>query len=263
MVKKTSKKTDPHPSYPNPTIAEALCEIHFALPDDAPWKASFAGDLFKKIQDDFPVMEPKTEIDFQFELGPQPIGHSLLPPRQRMCYKHKDRPLLLQLGPNVFTVNVLPEYAGWDMMCQDVLGAWQQAKKALKPEKITRIGLRYINRISMTNDEDMPGEWFHASDYLPVAVLRSKGSFLSRVESQIDPENRIIVTFAESRSDNDSQKKDIIFDIDRIRYKTIPLKDKTLLSEMNHLHDHIWEIFKSAQTDRLKAYLERGVSDQH
>lgn len=176
-----------------------------------------------------------------------------------MCYKHKDRPLLLQLGPNVFTVNVLPKYAGWDMMRQDVLSAWGQAKKALKPEKITRLGLRYINRIRMADDEDTPGEWFQASDYLPAAVLQSKGPFLSRVESQIDSENRILVTFAESRSDDDTQEKDIILDIDRICYKAIPMKDKELLAGMNHLHDHIWEIFRSGQTDRLKAYLERGA----
>lgn len=100
---------------------------------------------------------------------PQRIGHSLLPPRQRMRFKRKDRPLMLQLGPNVFTVNILPKYPGWDSM--------RQVREALKPAKNMRIGLRYINKLTVTDINETPGEWFKTSDYLPVVVLRSKVSF--------------------------------------------------------------------------------------
>ena len=259
MVKQKGQKANQHPSYRNPTIAEALCEIHFSLPDDAPWKASLAGDLFKQVQDEFPEMEPMTEIGLQFELGPRRLGHSLLPPRQRMRFKHKDRPLFLQLGPNVFTVNVLPKYTGWDSMSKDVISAWKQAKNALNPSRITRIGLRYINKVNMTDDNEIPGDWFKASDYIPAVVLRSKGSFLSRVESQIDAENRIIVTLAEGQSDGKEHKRGIIFDIDRIIQKDIPVEDQVLHGEMNNLHEHVWEIFKTGQTKRLRTFLEGGV----
>lgn len=259
MAKQKRQKINPHPSYRNPTIAEALCEIHFSLPDGESWKASLAGNLFKKVQNEFPEMEPTTEIGLQFELGPQRIGHPLLPPRQRTRFKHKDRPLMLQLGPNVFTVNVLPKYAGWGNMRKDVLGAWRQATNVLNPERITRIGLRYINKVNITEDNETPNEWFKASDYLPEAVLRSKGSFLSRVESQIDAENRIIVTLAEGQSDDKEHKRGIIFDIDRILQKDIPIEDKVLLSEMDNLHEHVWEIFKTVQTERLKRHLEGGA----
>ncbi len=261
MTKQT-KQTEPtpHPSYPNPTIAEALCEIHFALPDNTPWKASLAGDLFKQVQDEFPEMEPGLEIGFQFELSPQRIGQSLLPPRQRMRFKHKDLPLLLQLGPNVLTVNVLPIYPGWEDMRRRVLSAWQQACSALKPAKITQVGLRYINRIDEIDETGTPGDWFKPSDYLPAGVLQSKGSFLSRVESQIDSENRIVVTLAEVQSDDQERKKGIVFDIDRIVEKELPIDDSVLLGEMDRLHEHIWEIFEAVQTQRLVNYLKGGAS---
>jgi uncharacterized protein (TIGR04255 family) len=175
-TKRKATKTKPsHPSYPNPAIAEALCELHFALPEGVPWKASLAGDLFKQIQTDFPEMEPGMEIGLQLELSPQRIGHSVLPPRSRMRFKHKQRPLLLQLGPNVFTVNVLPTYPGWDKMRQDVLDAWRQASVVLKPARIKRIGLRYINRISKAKQDEMPGDWFKSSDFVPQGVLASRG----------------------------------------------------------------------------------------
>jgi len=252
-------QTSKHPSYPNPTIAEALCEIHFALPDDAPWKASLAGDLFKQVQEEFPEMEPRLEIGLQFELSSERIAHSVLPPRQRMRFKHKSLPLLLQLGPNVFTVNVLPVYPGWKDMRQHVLSAWQQACSVLKPAKLKRVGLRYINRIDETDEQETPGEWFQASDFLPAGVLQSKGSFLSRVESQMDSENRVVVTLAEVQPDDQKRKKGIVFDIDRIVEKELPVDDSALLGEMDRLHEHVWEIFDAAQTQRLVNRLKGGA----
>jgi uncharacterized protein (TIGR04255 family) len=259
-IKSKSTKSKPaHPSYQNPTIAEALCELHFALPDGVPWKASLAGDLFKQVQQEFPEMEPQIEVGLKFELGPQRTAQSLLPPRPRMRFKHKERPLQLQLGPNVFTVNVLPRYPGWKKMREDVLSAWQQACLVLKPSKLTRIGLRYINRIERTKENEPPAHWFKASDYLPKAVLHSQGAFLSRVESQIDSHNRVIVTFAEVQQEGEDNKKGIVFDIDRIIEKELALNQKELLAEMDRLHEHIWGIFEAVQTKRLVDHLKGGT----
>ncbi len=257
--KKTTRKKDAHPSYANPTICEALCELHFALPEDVPWKASLAGDLFKQIQNEFPEMEPGLEIGLQFELSPQRIGQSILPPRQRMRFKHKERPLLLQLGPNVFTVNVLPVYPGWEKMRVDVLEAWRQASLVLEPANLTRIGLRYINRVERTSENETPGDWFKASDFVPAGVLKAKGAFLSRSESQIDSENRVVVTLAEVQQEGGEGKKVIVFDIDRIVEKQLPLDDDVLLTEMDKLRDDVWEIFEAAQTPRLVRRLKGGV----
>ena len=59
--------TSEHPTYPNPTIQEAVCEIHFRLPDGVEWKPALLGELFKHIQPDFPELEPVTQIGIQFQ----------------------------------------------------------------------------------------------------------------------------------------------------------------------------------------------------
>ena len=56
-----------HPSYPNPTIAEALCEVHWQFPAGREWKSSLPGELFKHIQDEYPEMDAR---------GPRTIGGS-------------------------------------------------------------------------------------------------------------------------------------------------------------------------------------------
>jgi len=245
-----------HPSYPNPTIVEALCEVHFRLPPEKPWKASLPGEFFKCIQDDYPEMEPLQEMGLQFEIGPLGLGQKILPPRPRMRFKHASRPLLVQLAENVLTVNVLAPYPGWDTMSRDVLDVWRRAEEVLKPSAITRIGLRYINRIERQSAEDHPGDWLRANEYIAPAVLRSAPAFLSRVEAHLDAENRIVVTLGNQPPAAASGYGAIIFDIDLIIERELPPEQNVLSSEMNRLHEHVWQVFVSAKGDKLERLLK-------
>lgn len=87
-----------HPTYPHPTIAEAVCDIHFRLPETKEWKPSFPGELFKHIQDEYPEMEPVVEMGLQFDFGSSGTGTKILPQSQIVRFKHKTRPLILQLS---------------------------------------------------------------------------------------------------------------------------------------------------------------------
>lgn len=255
---KTKTRGQPHPSYPHPTIIEALCEMHFTLVNNAPWKASLVGELYKHVHDEFPTMEPGMDIGLQLDVGPGGIGQSVLPPRPRMRFRHKDRPILLQVAPLLFTVNVLPVYPGWDAMKRDVASAWRRARDAMAPAAVTRIGLRYINRIEPLTEDEAPSSWFKASDFVPEGVLRSRGAFLTRVESQIDDQNRVIVTFGESCPSAENTQRGIVLDIDRIAEGMFSTDEDRLLFEMDRLHEEVWKIFEASQTPRLVDHLNRG-----
>ncbi len=256
-AKPSSKST--HPSYANPIIAEAVCEIHFTLPDQSAWKPTLPSLFFKHIQSDYPEMEPVVEMALQLEVGPSQIDQSALP-RQRMRFKHASKPLMLQLGKNVFTVNILPKYPGWESMRRDVLGAWAQACSALSPSGVTRIGLRYINRIERSKPDEPPANWLLAGKYIPAGVLSSRSGFLSRVQSYLDKENRVLVTLAELQADEVSKVPPLVLDIDRIVEKPLAIDEKSLAAVMDNLHEDIWQIFDSVKTPRLTKLLKGGES---
>ena len=83
-----------HPTYPNPTITEAVCDIHFRLLQGKEWKPSLPGELFKYIQNEYPEMEPVVEIGLQLERGPLGTGTKFAPQRQKVRFKHRTRPLV-------------------------------------------------------------------------------------------------------------------------------------------------------------------------
>ncbi|MBE3559315.1 MAG: TIGR04255 family protein [Ktedonobacteraceae bacterium] len=242
-----------HPTYPNPTITEAVCDIHFRLPQDREWKPSFPGEIFKHIQNEYPEMEPVLEMGLQFEFGPLGTGTKFLPQRQKVRFKHATRPLILQLAENSLSISTLAPYQGWEVMRRDVLAAWQWVDEVLQPEAIHRIGLRYINRIEKETEQDRLDEWFVANDYIPIGILRSKPGFLLREEIHIDTENILIITLGDPKIDDDRGHKIIIFDIDRIVEREMLKKQQSPEEEMDRLHADIWAVFSLAKSEKLEA----------
>ncbi len=246
-----------HPTYPNPTITEAACDIHFRLPQASGWKPSIPGELFKHIQDEYPEIEPVIEMGFQFEFGPTGTGTKIVPQSQKVRFKHRTRPLILQLAENAFSVSTLPPYQGWEVMRGDVLSAWQQVEEVLKPELITRIGLRYINRFDKETDQDRLDGWLIANDYIPKGILASSPGFFLRLHLRLAIEDVIIITLGDTQPDPTGGHGTIIFDIDRIVEKEISPGQDVFKRELERLHTAVWNVFSSAKGEKLEILLNR------
>lgn len=250
--------TEEHPTFQNPTIQEALCEIHFHLPDGVEWDSSLYGEFFKRVQSEFPTWEPSAQLGLEVRVGPSGAAQTLLPSQQRMRYRHASRNLVLQLSANILTVNELPKYPGWRQMRQDISEAWAQVCGAARPTDIARIGLRYINRIERTRPEEKAGDWLSPSDYIPVAALSSLPGFVSRLETRPSSNNRLIVTLGEAGNDSREGLKAIVLDIDCIAERRLPADDDALLQEADNLHDVALTVFRASMTPRLRKLLEGG-----
>ncbi len=245
-----------HPTYPNPTIQEALCEIHFRLPGDAPWNPAFAGELFKRIQNEFPQFEPAATIGVQLEAGPAGTVQGMLPIISRMQFHHKDRRLLRQLSPFVLTVNVLPKYPGWETVREDIMAGWRNVVAVTAASEVRRIGLRYIDRIDRTRPDERPNDWIAPSDYIPKYVLSSLPGFLSRLQARPTEHDRMVITLGEIAATAEEPGA-VMLDMDCIVEKSIPAEDDAALrAEINRLHDRCWEVFEASLTPRYVKRLE-------
>jgi uncharacterized protein (TIGR04255 family) len=241
-----------HPSFPNPTIKEALCEIHFRFREGTQWQPALFGKFFHKIENEFPEMEPVTEAGFQLQLSTGRAEFS--PPRSRMRYRHGTRPLLIQLSENILTVNMLPDYAGWQQFQEDVRRAWGWAEEVLSPAGITRVGLRYINFIPKQSPDERAGDWLAPNEFISAAALSSLPGYLSRVEVRLDQRQRTVVMVAESHEPSGSN---VVLDIDCIA-ESEPDGSMDLDLMLTALHDRVWTIFAACLTPRYRMLLEGG-----
>jgi hypothetical protein len=107
--------------------------------------------------------------------------------------------------------------------------------------------------------DQRPSEWFKTTDYIAPAVLRSGAGLLSRVETRLDAENRVIVTLGDQAASPSEPSGAFVLDIERIAEKDISVAVEDITAEAARLREDIWDIFASAKTEKLEHLLQGGV----
>jgi len=250
--------TTPHDPYPRPTVAEALCELHFTLPEGREWNQGWFGDLFKRVENEFPHMEPQQGVEIGAIVGPDALIPHVRQLGLRMTYKHGQRPHLVQLAPNLLTVNELSTYPGWDTFVTDIHAAWDHVREVVEPATLSRVGLRYINRIPRDDPQEPVAEWLAESGYYPDRVREQHSRFYSRIEIALEEGLRLIVIVAEGKEEDG---RPILLDIDTILEATLSTEWSAVEPEIDRLHEHIWDVFHTARTPWLERLLQGESHD--
>lgn len=247
---------DSHPSFPNPTIQEAVCELFFR-PQIGAWNPLIFGQFFDLVKADFPYIEtvpvPLVQIQSSGPSGPAHLASMPLP--QIIRYRHASRPLLIQLSENRIVVNCVGNYPGWSQMRSDIESAWEKITTIIQPEAIVRVGIRYINRIERRSGTETLGDWLQPTDYIPQAVLASLPGFILQIQAKTDETSRTSVTVGENESGPGSLAA-FILDIDRIAEREIMPDVSSLFQAMDRLHEDVWNVFAAATGPRLRRLLE-------
>jgi uncharacterized protein (TIGR04255 family) len=170
--------------------------------------------------------------------------------------KHRERPLLLQLSEQMFTINALRPYPGWAGVKSELQQVWPLVLEIIKPEAITRIGMRYINRVQRRTSTETPGYWLRECECIPAALLRSGAGYQMRLQSSLARDGKVILTVAHDPSDTKEMHGSMLLDIDRITELTLGPTWAQLDSVIETLHEEIWEIFDMAKGDNFERLLQ-------
>lgn len=250
-----------HPHYLNNTILEALCEIRFQLPTENGWNSKTPGELFTKLQPEFPGMEPITETAIELVFDKKTANamqQRLIQGKPKIRFSNEENTKMVQVSQSNFSFNMInkdgnDKYPGWDIMKKGIVDNWNVVCNVLNNPKPSRFGLRYINKIPYIEGSSNIGDLLRDNSYIPVGLIRSKRGFVYRIETKISEEQAAMVSILDQEEDG---YHFILFDIDRIinldSKKVDPIEDV-----LEILHDDVWEIFKSAKTELLDAYLNR------
>jgi uncharacterized protein (TIGR04255 family) len=248
-----------HPRYPHPVVLEAFVEVFFAFPPEKPWQPSFFGEFIKRVQIDFPTIEPVVDMGIQIGVSPAGINQMQLPAQQKFRFHHATKPVVLQLSDTAFSVHLLPPYPGWEVVIAEVEAAWSHFVEALHPASINRLNLRYLNRIPMTHDAQRPSHWLKANDYISSVVLESEPAFFSRAEARFDEWNVCIVTLGylpPTEEARDAPFGAILLDIYRISGRVFSPEKEALIEEVNNLHVDVWNVFDAAKAAPLEELMK-------
>lgn len=153
-------------TYRKPPLVEAACELRFK--SDTAWDWTIPGIIYEQIRGDFP--EKRQQSGFEVNIAP---GATALIPIQapqnsvnRMQFVKQDGSAMVQLGPNLVAVNLLPPYPSWREFKRLILQQLQTYRRVANPQGFARIGLRYINRVILPIRVELK-EYFRALPQTP------------------------------------------------------------------------------------------------
>jgi uncharacterized protein (TIGR04255 family) len=177
-------------------------------------------------------------------------------------FEREDGAYVLQARVDGFVFSALPPYRRWEGFRDAAIAAWAAYKQFCAPEMITRIGLRYINRLDLPHRAGT--SLVHLEDYLtiypevpddhPVGVM---SAFFAQVQSvQHDLEASLVINVA-LPPDTIPDHASVILDIDLFRevlWETA--SDKPTWEFLEQLHERKNEVFEATITEDTRRLIE-------
>lgn len=238
--------------YNKPTIIEALCEFRFIASEN--WDSTLYGAFWQEIKADYPDKEERKKVSVELKMDPAGTHESsVLNENVHMLFRRSDKKLLVQLQPNVLTINVLAPYLGWETFLEKICQAYENFNK-LGEFSLERVGLRYLNRMRILEGVEQDKHGVSESEYISKAILNHSESVYSQVSVPIK-DSRLQVTVATEARAEDS----LIVDIDSSKEFHSLHGGIKMSSLLDGLHRNLIDAFETSITDELRQVM--GESD--
>ena len=248
-----------HHQYHKSPLVEAVLDIRVSASPDG--MADRLAAVWDAERERYPTRlnryEVETPIQFVIE-----DGDSSQPPDKRTWIGYRcasaDGKRLFHAQTNGFAYNRLASYTGWIDFQEEARRLWKAYVEFVRPEVITRVALRYINRFDLAVDTEF-SDFFRTypevSKDLPQGLI-GMGMYL--VIPQVDIEATLVLNQS-MLPPQENQVIPIILDLDLFQLfqteRMSPESDR-LWESVARLHDRQYDIFEACITDRAREFID-------
>jgi uncharacterized protein (TIGR04255 family) len=238
--------------YKNPPIEEAVVEFHFVPGQE--WDYTIPGKLHEHpdIKKQYPG-KPRTQKIYEAELksgSEQSPKVNLREGVARIQLVDQDARRLISLAPDVLSVNILRPYEGWEHFRPRIEVALRAYSEIAQPTGVSRLGVRYINKIVLPGSDIDFGSYFRYQ--LPSApdLPSKRAGFLCRVEYVYYDEMKLLLTLA--RVDAPNGQSAFLVDLDVVCESTEALSLDSIMEVVDDLHGREGKAFEAIITDAAR-----------
>lgn len=223
--------------YQRPPILEALCELRFE--ETQPWDWTIPGLVYAELKSDFPKKRELHQHELGWQVGEEELSSSLKSQIARMQFLDETERVLVQVGRDLLAVNHLRPYPGWDCFKNTVVQALGAYMAVAKPKGLRHVGLRYVNRIELSESAVETSDYVKAFPGIPEALPQVYRSWLQRVEIPYQEDNGLLLLQTGTLQRPDGKiSKGLVFMLDldfvALQPNQIPLDDALIWVESAH-----------------------------
>ena len=240
--------------FPNAPITEALLDIRVKLPaqTDLAKLATFHDAIKQKYPSKHERMAWRGHIEIQASPVAQ-VSQSAAGGPDGYLFASVDGKQVVQARLDGFTFSRLKPYDKWEALRDEARELWQHYVRITSPEAVTRVALRYINRIEIPLPIRDFKDYILTTPEIAPDLPQGLGSFFMRLVIP-DPKAQAVAIVTETVEpiDESSNRLPLIFDIDVFRMAAFNVQDKSLWETLEQLHDLKNDIFFKSITPKAK-----------
>ena len=230
-------------------ITEAI--IDFRVKAHPEFRPKAFTSLQTQLSSRFPKMDEYRGLQATFGMirgrGQPPVVQDL--GLQGYVFKTSDEKTIAQFRVDGFTFNRLRPYTGWEELFPQALDLWHLYSRVSGPEVITRLAVRYINRITLPAGAITFETYLRAAPVIPPELPQSISSFLTRV-TIADPHTDIAAHVAQALEANTpEQHLIVILDIDAYKQSEFAVDDPMIEQILQQLREFKNQIFFNSLTE--------------
>lgn len=237
----------------NAPLTEALLDIRVKLPSEI--NLQILARFQDIIRDRFPERKERIVFRGQLQIKSGSTPELLSPSSGPLGYlfNSADGKKLVQARLDGFTFNKLKPYESWNALRDEAKDLWNHYLDIAKPKSITRVALRYINRIEMPLPIRDFKDYILTVPEVAPEMPQELENFLMRLTVP-DTKTRAtaIVTETIDKISEGQETLPLIFDIDVMMSIVADPKSNEIWALFEDLHDFKNRIFFQSITDKAK-----------
>jgi len=240
--------------YRNPPIEEAICELRFTPGPEAEFTAP--ARFYESIKSSYPGKPQYQQFvaaGIQVPAQPMTAQVALRQEGVKTLFPSQDGRRLVGLGMNLLSIHELKPYSGWEDFRSRIEQAIRAYQNAAAPIGVTRIAVRYINRVQVEAAGANVADYLIAAPRLPDELPADLRGFISRLESvYADQPTQLAITIAPVEPSSPAACAWLL-DIDvSHEWASEPLPLPSVMVRLDDLKQRQREAFESLITDRSR-----------
>lgn len=247
--------------YSRPPIAEAVIDVHASF-ETAP-KLRDLEALCKTYKERLPLVNGinsfalKLAANFDIDAPGAAVQSNATTTQlgYRLSSANNDR--VLQLRSQGMAYSHMPPYTDWDTFLAEMRALWHSYAASLKVVSVTRLAVRFINRIPIAMGTDID-DYVQLGPRIPVDVSKDfVGYFMQLVlpVNQLGPEFRAIVNTGVEPGTSPTDSA-LVLDIDVFCETVISAQGDQMWETLELLRAHKNRVFEASITDKLREMIK-------
>lgn len=240
-------------SYKRAPITEAVIAINFETPIDSESLTNLSG----KFSAHYPQHQDVANLQFDIQLHAIEQQSATTKVDKDLGHRRSssDMTELMVLWPSALVVSQLAPYTGWDVFFRRFVRDWKLWKRVIGFKTVSRIGVRYINRLDIPLPKD--GNVVEQEEYINVypklpSIFGPLASYAVQAAFPVEEiGSKILINSAVVPSpilDHIS----IVFDQDIIREVDVPQSDEAIYALLDEIRRKKNEVFEACIRDRAR-----------